>query len=358
MAPPCAAADEPEENEGYPPRRCGKHKHHHQRDQSEGHRHRHQEPNAEHGGPRNRDGSPIRAPQEDAAAVREVREQPRKLAVGSGTQSAVYPLLELVRLQPALAGCLAQPVDDRVAIGIRRPQRVVASHRYAKGSAHTVACGRLTPERMRRKALLGCGILSSLVYVAANVVGARRWKDYFSNAQTVSELSAIGAPSRPVVIPLLTTHGALVIPFGLGVYESAGRQPALRRTGALLVGLGASDLSAPLFPMHRREQLARGEGSRTDTMHIVLTGVNSLLILLAIGFGSTAFGRRFRLYSAATILVLVVTGGLTAAQASRLEANLPTPWAGLMERISIGGYLLWQVVLAIALSRTRAKDRP
>jgi hypothetical protein len=45
--------------------------------------------------------------------------------------------------------------------------------------------------------------------------------------------------------------------------------------------------------MHRREALARGERSRTDTMHIAVTGVNSLLILLAIGFGSTAFGNGF-----------------------------------------------------------------
>lgn len=212
-------------------------------------------------------------------------------------------------------------------------------------------------ETMRPRALLGCGIPSSLLYVGANVLGARRWRGYSLTSHTVSELSAIGAPSRPLVIPLLTAHGALVIPFGLGVWESAGRKRALRVTGALLVGLGASDLPAPFFPMHRREALARGEGSRTDTMHIILTSVNSLLILLAIGFGSTAFGKRFRLYSSATILVLVVTGGLTATQASRVEANLPTPWAGLTERISIGGYLLWQVALAIALLRTRASGR-
>jgi hypothetical protein len=207
---------------------------------------------------------------------------------------------------------------------------------------------------MGRKVLLGCGILSSLLYVAANVLGARRWRDYSLTSQTVSELSAIGAPSRPLVTPLLTTHGALVIPFGLGVYQAAGRRRALRATGALLVGLGASDLPAPLFPMHRREALARGEGSRTDTMHIIVTSVNSLLILLAIGFASMAFGKRFRLYSIATIVVLAVTGGLSATQASRLEANLPTPWAGVTERISIGGYLLWQVVLAITLLRLRA----
>jgi len=210
---------------------------------------------------------------------------------------------------------------------------------------------------MARKVLLGCGILSSLLYVAANILGSRRWRDYSVTSQTVSELSAIGAPSRPLVIPILTAHGALVIPFGLGVMESAGRKRALRVTGALLVGLGASDLPAPLFPMHRREALARGERSRTDTMHIIVTSVNSLMILLAIGFGSTAFGKRFRLYSIGTILVLIVTGGLTGTQAPRVEANLPTPWAGVTERISIGGYLLWQVVLAIALLRVQADGR-
>jgi hypothetical protein len=52
-----------------------------------------------------------------------------------------------------------------------------------------------------------------------------------------------------------------------------------------------------------------------------------------------------------------VTGGLTGTQASRVEANLPTPWAGVTERINIGGYLLWQVVLAIALLRAQAGGR-
>lgn len=206
--------------------------------------------------------------------------------------------------------------------------------------------------------LIGCGILSSLLYVVANVVGARRWREYSLSSQTVSELSAIGAPSRPLVVPILTAHGALVVPFGVGVWESAGRHRGLRVTGALLLGLGASDLPAPLFPMHRREALARGERSRTDTMHIAVTSVNSLLILLAIGFGSTAFGKGFRLYSVGTILVLVVTGVLTATQASRVEADLPTPWAGVTERISIGGYLAWQVVLAVALLCAQERGRP
>jgi len=120
-APPRAAGDEPDENEGDPPRRGGEHQHHHQGDQSDGRSYGNQETGTDHSRLSNRTRPPTRARQEDAAVPREVGEQPRKVTVGSGTQRSVYPLLKLVRLQPALAGRLAQPVDDRVAVGIRRP---------------------------------------------------------------------------------------------------------------------------------------------------------------------------------------------------------------------------------------------
>jgi hypothetical protein len=216
---------------------------------------------------------------------------------------------------------------------------------------------RLGRRPVGRKVLLASGILSSLLYVAANVLGALRWKGYSSRSQTVSELSAIEAPSRLLVIPLFTAYSVLGVAFGLGVYECARRKRPLRVTGGLRMGLGAIDLAAPFYPMHQREALARGEKSRTDTMHITVTSADSLLIVLAIGFGSTAFGERFRRYSIGTILVLVAAGGLTATQASRLEADLPTPWAGVSERVCIGGYLLWQAVLAAALLRAEAEAR-
>ena len=42
---------------------------------------------------------------------------------------------------------------------------------------------------MARKALLVCGIVSSLFYVAMNVFLAMQWESYSSASQTVSELS-------------------------------------------------------------------------------------------------------------------------------------------------------------------------
>jgi hypothetical protein len=41
----------------------------------------------------------------------------------------------------------------------------------------------------------------------------------------------------------------------------------------------------------------------------------------------------------------------------RCAANLPTPWAGLWERINIGVVLHWIVVLAIVLLRKQGEER-
>lgn len=202
---------------------------------------------------------------------------------------------------------------------------------------------------MVRKVLLFCGILSSLLYVAINLLGALRWEGYSLKSQTVSELSAIGAPSRPLVVSLGLAYTVLMIAFGLGVWGSAGRNRALRIVGSLLLAYGVVGLAAPFVPMHLRGE----ETSLTDTMHIILTIVTVLLMMAAIGFGTTAFGKRFRLYSITTILILLVFGALTGLDGPRVAANLPTPWVGITERIDIGVFLLCVVVLAIALLRVQ-----
>jgi hypothetical protein len=200
-----------------------------------------------------------------------------------------------------------------------------------------------------RKVLLVCGILSSLLYVGTDVLAAIRWVGYSYTSQTISELSAIGAPSRPLVLPLALTYDVLLIAFGLGVWGLSGRKRALRFTAGFLVGIGVIGLAwTPFFPMNVRGV----ERTFSDTMHIVLTGVTVPLIMLAIGFGAAAFGKPFRLYSIGTLLASLVFGAVTGLDGPRIAANLPTPWAGVTERISVGVYLLWVLVLAVVLLRT------
>lgn len=203
---------------------------------------------------------------------------------------------------------------------------------------------------MVRKVLLVCGILASLLYVGTDVLAAVLWKGYSYTGQTVSETFAIGAPTRPLIIVRGLVYSVLVIACGLGVARSANGKRALRVAGVLLAGLGVVDLAGPFTPMHLRG----AERTLTDTMHIVLASANVLLILLIMGFGANAFGKWFRLYSITTILVVVVFGTLAGLDGPRIEANLPTPWVGVTERISIFGFMLWVVVLAVCLLRSKS----
>jgi hypothetical protein len=196
--------------------------------------------------------------------------------------------------------------------------------------------------------LLICGPLSSLLYVAATIIGAMRWKGYSSTSQSVSELFAIDAPSKSLVDPLFVTYSVLWIAFGVGVWRSADRKRALRVAAAGLIGKEVEGLVVQLFfPVHRRGV----KGKSNDPLHGVLTYLGVLFFLIAMGFGSTAFGKRFRIYSIGTLLVSVVFGVLTGLDIPRMAANQPTPWMGVFERINIFSYLLWASVLAIALLR-------
>src|SRR5215212_8892 len=210
-----------------------------------------------------------------------------------------------------------------------------------------------------QKVLLACGIGSSAAYVAANVAGALRGGGYSSLHQSVSELTAIHAPSRPIALPLFVASDVLALAFGTGVVAAAGPNRALRVAGWLLVGVGVVDVVSPFTPMHTRAVLAAGGGTWTDKAHLTVVAATTPQIMGAMGFGAAAFGKGFRRYSVGSLVTMLVTGGLTATQQNAVAANLPTPWHGVYERISIGVYLLWMAALAGVLLRAsgRAQTR-
>ena len=197
---------------------------------------------------------------------------------------------------------------------------------------------------MVRKVLLVCGILYSLLSVGTDILAGMLWKGYSFTSQAISELSAIGAPTRPFLTLTGIVYLFLVVAFGLGVLGSAGKNRALRVTGGLLVGIGLVGLAWIPFPMHLGEPVS----SPANTMHSIFAGVQVLLILLSIGFGAVAYHNWFRFYSIGTFLILLVVGVVAFWLAATGQA---TSWFGAIERINVYGYLLWVVVLAIVLLR-------
>lgn len=222
-------------------------------------------------------------------------------------------------------------------------------------AAHSIAItpSNRTTNAVRVSVLLVCGILAPVLYVA--MMQLIRYDGYNWISQVPSELTAIGAPTRTLWAWLAWVYTALMIAFGWGVWKSAGTNRPLRRVGALILTTCVLAFAWPFASMHQREVLAAGGGTFGDTLHKVLGVVTALLFVLTVGFGAAAFGRRFRLYSIATIVIALVFGALLATEVPALSANRPTPWIGLWERINIAVNMLWILVLAITL--LRARDR-
>lgn len=201
---------------------------------------------------------------------------------------------------------------------------------------------------------MACGILASLLYAGMNGLAPLLYEGYDSFSQTVSELSAIGAPTRTLWMVLGTIYSVLYLAFGIGIWISARESRPLRVTGILSVIAGI----AAFFwaPMHQREVLAMGGKTLTDTMHVVSTALWALLTLVGMGFAAAALGRRFRALTVACMAALILFGLLTSGHAANMEADLPTPWMGVWERLNILAFDVWLFAFAVTLFRRESRS--
>jgi hypothetical protein len=198
---------------------------------------------------------------------------------------------------------------------------------------------------MVRKLLIFCGILSSLYYVAINTLVPGLFEGYDINSQTVSELSAIDAPTRSLWVPLAFFYVLLFGAFGLGVWFSSGPSRHLRTMAWMIAAYTILNFYWP--PMHLRGNTT----TLTDTMHIIWAMVTILLMMLIMGFGAAAFGTAFRFYTITCFVVFLIFGLLTARDAPGIQKGLPTPWIGIWERINIGVFMVWIIVFSVAILR-------
>ena len=220
-----------------------------------------------------------------------------------------------------------------------------------KELASADSCGdvmaRAWRSRTATKALLVAGIAAVGVYAVGDLLSGLLYEGYSFKDQVISELTALGSPVRPLMLAAMTAYGLLVAAFGVGIWRSAGRSRSLRWVGPLLIASSiVGFFTHVVFPMSSRGM----EPSFTDTMHIIGTGVWSLLILVAIVLSAVAYRGRFRRYSIATLLVLVGFGTASSIAMGGIEENL-TPWAGGFERINAYAFFAWLIVLAVTVMR-------
>lgn len=191
--------------------------------------------------------------------------------------------------------------------------------------------------RKSRTLLLTCGILAPILFIGTDVIAGILYQGYTFIDQSISELSAVGAPTRSLVVPLNILYNVLLIAFVLGVWVSADQNRLLRVTAIMILANVIVTLIWVFFPM----QL----GETANNLNVILGAVSMIFFLLAIGFGAAAYRNWFRYCSVGilvTFLVLTIFG---------VMAN--THHIGAQERIMTYSNVLWLMVLSIVLLRIK-----
>jgi hypothetical protein len=201
---------------------------------------------------------------------------------------------------------------------------------------------------MLQKVLLICGVLAALLYIGTDILAGLLSKGYHFGAQSASQLSAVGAVTRPVVLVLNITAGILLVAFSLGVWFQADQNWILRLMACLLVGNALfSMIAVAFFPLHPGEPV----NSPANTLNTIIMAVSVFLLLFAIGFGAAGNDNWLRYFSIALLLVFLVLTILGIYVFPRIAASQPVSRVGTQERTMVYAEMLWLALQALVLLR-------
>ena len=185
------------------------------------------------------------------------------------------------------------------------------------------------------------------IYAVSVVLGGVLWPEYSHLRDPISLLISAGAPNALAMNALFTAYNVLLFAFGLGWFAQTGESRSGKLAAIALSAIGLLGLAMYFFP----QDAAGSNITQAGIVHIILASAMSLLTMSAIFLRGRAewrdLGRsRASVYSFASLFVVFVTGGLAAISISQ-------HWAvgGLIERFTIGGFLLWVFVEAALMAK-------
>lgn len=191
---------------------------------------------------------------------------------------------------------------------------------------------------------LFCGALAPLLYLVTDRLAGGLLDGYSFAAQSMSELSAVGSPTRPLVASLNFVACLLMIAFGAGVWRAGDQELLPRITGSLLMGNAALGLIATLFFPTRF-----GERPIFGSPGVIIMFLSVVCFVLAMMFGAVAFSGWIRVLSIAIPASYILLAVLRVATAASPPAGQVASLIGAQERTMVYSFLSWVMALAIHL---------
>ena len=203
----------------------------------------------------------------------------------------------------------------------------------------------------RTAPLLLLGVAAAALYIAIVDVGGQLTPGYSHVAQPISSLYQSGAPlGRPIAVAF-GLYNVLVAGFGFGVTDLAASGTDRRRAGiAAGITIGLVGLAGAMDDVFPQDPFGAAI-TTTGSLHIAFAGIASLLTVIALALTgwwllADRSLRPLALFSVASLVVIVVSGPVTAAATAG-----GSPVMGLLERITIFTFTFWMAATSVVLAR-------
>jgi hypothetical membrane protein len=199
-----------------------------------------------------------------------------------------------------------------------------------------------------RNQAAAAGICAPALYVLTVVLGGILWPDYSHLRDPISLLASKGAPQFLLMNVMFAAYDVLLSLFGV-LWWSCARSSSRpgRSAGLYLVVIGGLGIAMFAFP----QDMSGSPVSTAGAIHIALAAAMSLLTMAVILVRGRAEmrlpGKRgAALYSFVSLGYVFVTGALAGIGVAQHWAL-----AGLLERCTIGAFLLWVLTEAWMISK-------
>jgi hypothetical membrane protein len=200
---------------------------------------------------------------------------------------------------------------------------------------------------MFEKIAAWCGILATIIFVLAIIVFSILTPSYSNLTNAISELGASGAPyALAVNIFGFILVGILIVVYAWGLHLGLRNKP-----GAIILPLlaGISGIGVIGWGVFPAESGFRP--STQTTLHFLMVFVNYLPYILAafifsIKLKADPYWRHLVLFS--------IVMGILAIASYFLPRSIP---AGVSQRIGLGTYFLWVLVMAFSLLKRPLRSK-
>jgi hypothetical membrane protein len=189
-------------------------------------------------------------------------------------------------------------------------------------------------------------IISGILYISAVIIGGFLVPDYNHIYNAISELSEVGKSKVLIVEIFFGIYNILIIIYSaLSILYKKNKGSKLLLTVYIILGLtGLSGILMGIFPQEARG----GDLTIVGIMHFILAGIAAFstllcILLTAIYYKKNKQYKKYTIYSFISFIIIFLSGFSNVI----LMNNNIDNYFGLVERITIGTFIIWLITTGI-----------